>query len=358
MVIHNRCMYDYSYSFLVPVYNVEKYLCKCVDSILSQEFPKSEYEIILVDDGSTDESDAICDLYADDFSCIRTIHQENQGLLCARKTAVQSARGEYLIFIDSDDYVDNHLLKTVDPYIREYHPDFLVYSYFIQYPNKRIPFRVTEDPFEVLDQYEMLNRYISTNKYNGISGKIIKSEILQTHIEEIYNKQTVNLGEDILQTAYLIKYSRLIVLVHDIVYHYMIRKDSLMHDRRTKNDIVEIIYMYKCVVNIIEEIMVASGFTDETMTTIVYSLATENVMENIYKYDKQIGLKGKDVSLQEIYRNNAYFFQMACYNCKKMKPYNRMRYNLFIKKRFKTLISLDVFLSLIQKMKNMCLHIK
>ena len=98
-------------SFIVPVYNVEKYLRKCMDSILAQDY--SNYEIILIDDGSTDDSGAICDEYTHTHhtsnithqTCpIRVIHQDNAGLSAARNAGIKAARGTYLCFVDSDDY--------------------------------------------------------------------------------------------------------------------------------------------------------------------------------------------------------------------------------------------------------------
>ena len=90
------------YSFIIPVFQVEQYLDECVDSILKQTY--QDYEIILVDDGSWDRSGVMCDEYARKNDCVRVIHQENAGLSAARNTGVRCASGEYIIFLDSDDY--------------------------------------------------------------------------------------------------------------------------------------------------------------------------------------------------------------------------------------------------------------
>ncbi len=90
-------------SIIVPVYNVEKYLCRCVDSILTQEL--KPIQIILVDDGSTDSSGEICDTYAKAHSNIKVIHQKNSGLSAARNTGLLNSNGEYILFVDSDDYI-------------------------------------------------------------------------------------------------------------------------------------------------------------------------------------------------------------------------------------------------------------
>ena len=90
-------------SIIVPVYNVEKYLEDCVESLLNQTY--QNYEIILVDDGSTDSSGKICDIVAESSSKIKVIHKENGGLSSARNTGLRAARGRYIGFVDSDDYI-------------------------------------------------------------------------------------------------------------------------------------------------------------------------------------------------------------------------------------------------------------
>ena len=96
-------------SLIVPVYNVSNYLRKCIDSIISQTY--TSLEIILVDDGSTDDSGNICDYYSKCDSRIKVIHKKNGGLSDARNTGIEYATGLYIGFIDSDDYIDNHMIE-------------------------------------------------------------------------------------------------------------------------------------------------------------------------------------------------------------------------------------------------------
>lgn len=98
-------------SVIVPVYNTEKYLRECIDSILDQTF--TDFELILVDDGSTDSSGAICDEYADKDPRIQVIHQVNGGITVARKSGVRVARGEYVTFVDSDDWIDKDMYRIM-----------------------------------------------------------------------------------------------------------------------------------------------------------------------------------------------------------------------------------------------------
>lgn len=98
-------------SVIVPVYNVEKYLHHCVDSILAQTF--TDFELIMVDDGSTDNSGKICDEYANFDNRFRVIHQKNQGQAVARNRALEIAQGEYIVFVDSDDYIHSLMFETL-----------------------------------------------------------------------------------------------------------------------------------------------------------------------------------------------------------------------------------------------------
>ena len=110
-------------SVIVPVYNVEKYLGKCVDSILAQTY--ENLEIILVEDGTKDNSGAICDAYAAKDSRIRVIHKENGGLSSARNAGMDIARGEYFGFVDSDDWIEPKMYETLLNLAEKYHADLV-----------------------------------------------------------------------------------------------------------------------------------------------------------------------------------------------------------------------------------------
>lgn len=122
------------FSVIVPVYNVEQYLAACVESVLSQTF--ADFELILVDDGSKDASGALCDAYAAKDSRVRVIHKENGGQSTARNAGVDAARGEYIFFLDSDDFIrDTGFFAEVRAAIEE-NTDIVVYRYVKHYENR------------------------------------------------------------------------------------------------------------------------------------------------------------------------------------------------------------------------------
>ena len=97
------------FSVIIPVHNTEQYLPFCIESVLNQSFP--DFELLLIDDGSSDRSGLICDEFADEDSRIRVIHQENGGVCSARNKGIEVSRGQFIVFIDADDYIDNHHLN-------------------------------------------------------------------------------------------------------------------------------------------------------------------------------------------------------------------------------------------------------
>ena len=105
-----------SVSIIVPIYKAEQFLTQCVDSILKQS--EQDFELILIDDGSPDQSPAMCDEYSKNDPRVRVIHKPNGGVSAARNTGLDLARGAYVVFIDSDDYVDGNYLEEM---LRAYH---------------------------------------------------------------------------------------------------------------------------------------------------------------------------------------------------------------------------------------------
>ncbi len=120
-------------SVIIPVYKVEEYLPKCLDTVLAQTY--GNLEIILVDDGSPDNCGKICDEYAVKDSRIKVVHQNNTGLSGARNTGIDSSTGEYLMFVDSDDYIDEHMTEYLLVKSLEYDADITICGYYDVYGN-------------------------------------------------------------------------------------------------------------------------------------------------------------------------------------------------------------------------------
>ena len=115
------------YSVIIPVYNAEGTLRRCLDSLVGQQF--SDYELLLINDGSTDGSDAICREYANTYSCVRYFAKENGGVSSARNLGLEQAKGEYILFVDSDDYVSEDYFALLSHTLESNAVDLLMFGY-------------------------------------------------------------------------------------------------------------------------------------------------------------------------------------------------------------------------------------
>lgn len=122
----------YTLTIIIPVYNSEKYLSKCIHSIIDGQ-DNNNIEIILIDDGSTDQSSYLCDLFAKQYINIHVVHQQNKGVAEARNRGMENAHGEYIAWIDSDDYVSPLWLSSVIKCLQSHRPDVLIYNYFLEH---------------------------------------------------------------------------------------------------------------------------------------------------------------------------------------------------------------------------------
>lgn len=211
-------------SIVVPVYNVEKYLRECLDSLLGQEF--QDCEILLVNDGSTDLSPAICQEYAARDGRVRVIHQENQGLSAARNTGIEAAQGEYLLFVDSDDYLPEGALSTLHALAVEHHADFVAGIFLRLLENGNIRPARLRDPIHGAEVYTgdaKMDNYIRVPKQtNSVTGKLFARELFR-EIRFPVGK----LFEDVFVTYRLVHAAKCLVLTETPSYVYRKRAGSI-----------------------------------------------------------------------------------------------------------------------------------
>ena len=220
------------FSILVPVYNVEKYLEQCVESLLGQTY-KGDYEIILVDDGSTDSSGYICDRYAEIHrDKITVIHKANGGHTSARLAAINAATGEFCLFCDSDDFVESNLLETVDSTLQN-NPgtDMVIYSFSYYEDGKKIP-RTNYTPgksqtYEGESKKKICELLITTPYINSLWTKAIKTVFLKNDPTDY----SVTVGKDIAEDAFTVSYfltvCKKIVNIDNSLYNYRTNRESI-----------------------------------------------------------------------------------------------------------------------------------
>lgn len=213
-------------SIIIPVYNVQDYIRRCLDSILAQTY--DNLEILLIDDGSTDKSGTI----ADEYSClddrIKVFHKKNTGLSAARNYGIQRAKGEYIAFIDSDDYVSEYFIEILYNLIQKYGAQISVCSY-VHGENCRFPSQKRNKVFcigveECLKTWHGKWRSLETVVWNKLYHKSIFEGA-----EEVFPKGKIH--EDILTTHLLVANCKKIVFTTEKLYAYVIRKGSLVNGK-------------------------------------------------------------------------------------------------------------------------------
>lgn len=210
------------FSFIVPVYNTSKYLDKCLESLLYQK--GANYEILLVDDGSTDNSGNKCDAYAEKFpDIIRVIHKGNEGLLLTRRRGFKEAKGDWFINVDSDDYISPNLLENVVLAIEQYHPDMVMYNYSYYFDDGTFETSKLSMPdesvFEGATKQQVYAKRLLTNDVNSMCMKALRREIVD--IDTDYSDCGIrNMCEDAVQVLPLFTKAQKIVYLDTPLYYY------------------------------------------------------------------------------------------------------------------------------------------
>lgn len=213
-------------SVIVPVYNIEQYLAQCIESLICQSC--RSLQIILVDDGSTDQSGEICDSYALEDKRIRVIHKENGGLVSARKSGLAVAEGKYIGFVDGDDFVESNMYENLLKKIMEQDVDF-VHSGFMQGDINVCDFREKKILLGEEDRVLFLNGEIFEGSRIRFSiwSKLFKADLIRKAYNQIPDQ--CSYGEDKLCLCCCILECKSFYLYPEAFYHYRIREGSLSH---------------------------------------------------------------------------------------------------------------------------------
>ncbi len=206
-------------SVIVPVYNVEKYLHKCVDSIINQTY--KDLEIILVDDGSPDNCPKICDEYAQKDNRIKVIHKENGGLSSARNAGLQVAIGDYIAFVDSDDYIDEHMYEKLLDALKSSNADFCMCGDRTVDENGE---EITRNNFSAKMYFidEIIENFVLPLK-TAAWNKLYKREYIG---ENVFPEGRVH-GEDLVFQLSLLISETTMCVIPDVCYNYVKRSSSI-----------------------------------------------------------------------------------------------------------------------------------
>ncbi len=214
-------------SVIVPVYNVYDYLEKCLDSLVNQTL--KDIEIIVVNDGSPDNSEQIIDIYKKKYKCIKAYKKENGGLSDARNYGIKRAQGEYIAFIDSDDYVDTSMLEKMYQKAKKDNLDIVVCDVYNVYePSKLVSIKS--------------NKHYSTDE---VKNYLISQPMACNRLynKKVFDKLSFKKGiyyEDLELTPKIVNYTKRIGFVEEELYYYLQRSGSIMRQNEFNNKLLDI----------------------------------------------------------------------------------------------------------------------
>lgn len=230
------------FSVIVPVYNVEKYLQACLDSILKQSY--SDYEIILVEDGSTDRSRLICQQYADKYSQIRLYTKENSGLSDSRNVGIQMAMGNYLLFVDSDDFIGRDTMQMLAEACEKWHmPDVVLSEGMYEVLNSKIAplFLWKKENFQGIGGRDAL---LSTMRVAANWSPCGKAYRVDYWKRNNFTFQIGRLAEDMALIDRIVLEAEKVCMVSGFYYYRRFREGSIMSNQRVKLQF-DILYHFK-----------------------------------------------------------------------------------------------------------------
>jgi glycosyltransferase involved in cell wall biosynthesis len=225
-------------SIIVPVYNSSQFLHKCIQSILNQSY--KNIEIILVNDGSIDDSAYICDEYAESDDRVVVIHKSNSGLVSARKTGLGASTGEYILYIDGDDWIESGLIKCYLENIIKYDADVVVSSHMVNLEGRADEFKNTL-PVGIYNKDRLVKEVYPNMMYTGKFsqfgifsyswGKLYKRQIILEN--QLRIREDITIGEDALCVYPTLLDANKIIILDQPYYHYRQRADSLIKTLRS-----------------------------------------------------------------------------------------------------------------------------
>ena len=255
---HNQSFkYDVSLdlSIIVPVYNVKNYLPKCIESLI--QTTSYSYEIILIDDGSSDGSSDICDKYAQKYNFIKVIHQNNKGVSSSRNNGIINSRGRYILFVDSDDYLLSHTLNTINLSSLDY--DIIQFRHQVSNNNKTI---LKSQKFSK-NNTKILNLY-----YGYMWNKFYKREIFKNI------KNTVGYWfEDMINDLIIFPTYKNILTSNQITYSYTINDNGITSTSRHSHKILDAYFVLKEIISHIDDYKI--NYTAEHFKRLLYQASSQ-----------------------------------------------------------------------------------
>lgn len=251
-------------SIIIPIYNTEKYLRKCLESVVNQTL--EEIEIICVNDGSTDGSLAILQEYAAKEDRIKIVQKKNGGLVSARKAGVQAATGEYIGYVDSDDYIEPHMYEKLYRIAQEHQTDMVTCGYFLEGNYTTVHFDTVEAGLYADVAMDVLRDnmiYRMDKKETGLRGalwcKLFKRELLESIQLDV--PESISIAEDKVCLLHYLLHCDSVFVLKEALYHWCIHGESMSH-KANLNYLACVNEVYKYLVSLYQH----ENFTEQMRT--------------------------------------------------------------------------------------------
>lgn len=331
-------------SIVVPIYNSEKYLKRCINSILNQTY--KNIEILLIDDGSDDNSGKICDRYSKRYRKIKVFHIQNSGVSNARNLGIQNSTGEYIQFVDSDDYIKSDMTEKLIKNALKYDSDMVMCSYKLISKYRTKIERVDKNN-TYYNQNEFLYKLLEAQHYdyfNSPFNKLYKAELIKGN--KILFDAKISLGEDLIFNLNIIRFGKRFSTVKESLYYYIVSDNPQSLTKKKRLDIWEnsklifnkYVETYKYLgaykkyksnidgmiihqVDTLLNIIFNSNFYDSEINAILNNLFNDNILLNSINTIKLNSLHNK--------------FIMWCIKYNKLKI---IKFKFYIKKNIKRCI--------------------
>jgi len=305
-------------SIIVTIYNGERYLNKCIDSILAQTY--TDFELVLVDDGSRDGSLEICREYEKIDPRIVVLHKENEGLVAARKSGVSVAKGEYIGFVDCDDFIDTDMYSKLMEPAQEHESDIVVGGLVLDYSDHTVKkynaipagyYGESDMRSEIVSRMLTYSGFLEFGIIPGVVVKVFKKEILEKALSKV--PDNINIGEDVSITAHAFGAASSVSIIPSASYHYVQYEGSMIHKfnpkrfdyiRNLYNCLVTVesedykkqipLYMSWMIFGVIAECVKKSGYTKKEIKKYLLNVLNDDITKESLKNADTSRISNKD----------------------------------------------------------------
>lgn len=286
-------------SVIIPVYNVEDKLCRCLDSLMEQTF--TDFEVILIDDGSTDNSGRICDEYVNQDLRFQVVHKENRGVSNSRNIGLNLAAGKYIVFVDSDDYVENSYIKVLRDAICKNNQFAICGIYYVSenLENRVCQRLFTDFELEIKNSsMSIIGELLQDRRFNYVYGKIYSKEIIEKN--NVRFEEDVSLGED---TVFVMDYLKCIEyawIIGKAYYNYVKYSSSTLSSKYNEDQFDKYAYVNRYIEKTFREL---GWYNDITVKAIGERWVYATIWALDSTMNADIDIKSKQAIIDKIVKN-------------------------------------------------------